>query len=169
MSLPEQLNSDWSSWMTGEWIGTGEGAVGKGQHLMTVELGLGGQFLLTRYTSKIIEMSDEHISYMKDKMNMSEEDIKRIHDSSFEELGIETMISGSDEIVVHVFDSWRTILRGTGTWDGHKETIRFNGDNASGVRTIERVSQDKMFITQEWDMPDGSVMVETGELRRVGS
>ena len=169
MSLPDQLNSDWSNWMTGEWIGTGEGAVGMAEHLMTVELGLGGQFLLSRYTSKIIEMSDEHIRYMKNKMNFSAEEIKKIHDSSFEELGIATMTSDSDEIVVHVFDSWRTILRGTGTWDGHKETIHFNGDNASGVRTIERVSQDTMFITQEWDMPDGNIMIETGELRRAGS
>jgi len=169
MGLPDQLDSDWSGWMIGEWIGTGEGAVGKGQHLMTVELGLGGQFLLTKYISKLSEMSDENISYMKDKMHFSEADIERIHHTKFEELGIATMLPGSDEIVVHIFDSWRTILTGKGTWDGHKETIRFTGENASGVRVIERVNHNHMFITQEWNMQDGSVMVETGELKRVGN
>lgn len=169
MSLPAQLDSDWSSWLIGEWIGTGEGAVGKAQHLMTIELGLGGQFLLLKYISKITEMSDDHIRYMKKHMDLSDEDIEQIHHSTFEELGIETMLADSNEIIVHVFDSWRTILHGNGSWDGHKETIHFSGENTSGVRVIERVNQNQMFITQEWEMPNGSIMVETGELKRVGS
>lgn len=169
MALPAQLESDWSSWLIGEWIGTGEGAAGKGQHLMTVELGLGGQFLLMKYISRITEMSDDHIRYMKENMDLSDNDIEKIHHCTFEELGIATMLADSNEIVVHVFDSWRTILSGKGSWDGHKETIRFSGEDTSGVRVIERVNPNQMFITQEWNMPNGSVMVETGELKRVAS
>ncbi len=167
MALPTPLESDWSSWLIGEWIGTGEGAVGKGQHLMTVEPGLRGQFLFFKYISKITEMSDDHIRYMKEHMNLSDDDIDQIHHSTFEELGIETMLADSNEIVVHIFDSWRTILSGKGSWDGHKETIHFSGEGTSGVRVIERINQNQMFITQEWSMPNGSVMVETGELKRV--
>ena len=168
MALPDRLDTDWSRWFTGEWIGTGEGAVGKAQHLMTVELGLGGQFLLMHYSSKITEMSDEHVRYMKQKMHLSDADIEKVRHSTYEELGVETMLVGSAEIHVHIFDSWRSILRGKGDWDGHRETVHFNGENGRGKRVIERVDEDKMFITQEWYMPDNSIMIETGELRRVG-
>ena len=167
MGLPDQLKSEWSSWLIGEWIGSGEGAVGKAEHLMTIELGIGGQFLVTKYTSHIYEMSDEHIRYMKDRMNFSEDDIHKIRESKFEELAVKTIHPETNEIVEHVFDSWRTILGGKGTWNGHKETMHFNSDNASGIRVIERVNQDRMYITQEWNMPDGSVMLETGDLKRV--
>ena len=169
MSLPEPLNTDWSSWLIGEWIGMGEGAIGKAEHLMTFELGLDGQFLLYKYVSRITEMSEDHIHYLKDKLHLSDANIQRVRDTGFEELGIETLLPDSNEIVVHVFDSWRTILQGKGSWDGHKETVHFVNDKISGKRIIERVRHDKMYISQEWNMPDGSIMTETGEFKRVGA
>lgn len=167
MPPPKQLDEAWCNWIAGEWRGTAEGAVGKGRHWMKVEVALDGQFLLTRYRSSITEMTEQHIRFMKEKMNLSDKEIEKIRDSVFEELGLQTLDPETGDILAYSFDSWRTILTGRGSREGNREVIRFSDPNASCVRVTDMVSRDKLIINQEWVLPDGEVMVEKGEMTRI--
>jgi hypothetical protein len=168
MGLPERLDAAWCRWITGEWEGPAEGAVGRGRHRMKVEPALGGQFLLTTYRSTIDEMTDDHVRFAKDKLGLSDADLERVRGGTFEELGLQTLDPSTGDIVAYVFDSWRSMLTGTGRREGDREVITFTGPDAAARRVLEKVGDDRLVMTQEWTLPDGTVMVEKGEMTRVG-
>lgn len=175
LASPKSLDDDWSKWIVGEWEGTAKSDMGKykdwvkGEGWAKIELGLNGQFLIMKYKAKITKMSNEYLRYLKETMNMSDEDIEKIRNSTFEEINIQTIDPKTGEIVEYLFDSLRCIAKGTGKREGNKETMEWQWSvygQGTSIKIIEKVSDDKFLFTQKYTMPDGSVMEDKGEMIR---
>lgn len=166
MAPPEPLDDNWSKWIVGEWEGWSESAMGKAKDWMKVELGLDNQFLITKYKSKMTEMTAEQMQNIKKAMNMSNEEIEKMQSSGFKGLGIQTIDPTNGEIVGHWFDSWRNMSKGKGKLEGNKEIMEWSGEMGSGTRITEKVSDNKLVVTEKWTMPDGSVMEGKSEMTR---
>lgn len=167
MAPPKSLDDDWSKWIVGEWEGQTETAMGKHQDWMKVELGLDNQFLITKYKSKMLEMTPEQMQAMKETMPMSDEDLKKMKEMVYNGLGLQTINPMTGEIVGYWFDSWRGIYKGTGKREGNKTTTTWEGPMGSSTRTVEKVNDNKIVVTFTETMPNGKVMEGRSELTRV--
>jgi hypothetical protein len=167
-AIPEPLDDEWTRWIVGEWEGAAESDLfGKAEDRMTVELGLGGQFLIIRYTSDVAEMSPEQRSNAKALLNLSDEDIEGILSTPFHGLDIHTVNPKTGRIVAYSFDSWRSIIRGTGRRQGDREVLEWADGMSTSTRITEKLTDDRLRITETWSLPDGRTMEETSEMRRV--
>jgi hypothetical protein len=164
MFLPKPLDDDWTSWIVGEWKGTGDSTAGKGTGTMTVELGLNGQFLLIHGEAEVREVNAE---YLKKNMNASDEEIDRFKKSPYRVLEIYTIDQKTGEVMAYLFDSLRCMAQGRGKREGDKETIEWRWANGQrSTRVTERMSDDRMTVIERTPMPDGSVMEDKGEMVR---
>jgi hypothetical protein len=168
--LPKPLDDDWSKWLVGEWEGSGESDTGTGKVCATIELGLNGQFLIMKGEGEINEMTAEQKRYLKETMHASDEDIEEFQTSTFKGLEIRTIDPKTGEIIGYGFDSLRCIYKGTGKLEGNKEIMQWewqcSGQRASSIRITEKVSDDKLIITEKYTLPDGSIMEDKGEMTR---
>ncbi|OHB57170.1 MAG: hypothetical protein A2173_05470 [Planctomycetes bacterium RBG_13_44_8b] len=172
---PKGHDDEWSKWIVGEWEGTAKSDMGKYKDWVTgkgwaqIEFGLNGQFLIMKFQAKITQMSNEYIQYLKETMNMSDEDIEKIRNSTFEEINIQTIDPKTGEIVGYLFDSLRCVAKGKGRREENKEIMEWQWSvcgQGTSIQTTEKVSDDKFIFTEKYTLPDGSVMEDKGVMTR---
>jgi hypothetical protein len=174
---PKALDDNWSNWLAGEWQGTAKSDFGKnkdwakGNCRMNFEFALNGQFLVRKGQSEITSLSEEYIKQLKG-MNLSDSDIDKIRNSSFESLEIYTIDPKTGEIIGYLFDSLRCIAKGTGKRDGNKEIMNWTWSGqgqGESIRITEKINDDKFITTEKYTMPDGSIMEDRVEMTRNGA
>jgi len=174
---PKPLDDEWSKWIVGEWEGSAESDIGEFKNWVKakvhtkIELSLNGQFLIKKSKAEITHMSPEYIQHLKETMHASDEDIEKIKSSTFKELQVHTIDLETGEVIGYLFDSLRCIAKGRGRREGNKETMEWEwsgtGQGASSIRITEKVSDNKIIVTEKYTLPDGSIMEDKGEMTRV--
>lgn len=184
---PEPLDDEWNKWLVGEWkvvsgesdwladeSGTAEridvNEVGTGG--FTIELGLNGQFLITR--GSVGEVTDEQKKQIKEAFkkttNASDEDLERFVSMPYKSLQIQTIEPKTGERIGYFFDSQRCIAKGTGRLEGNREIMEWEwsgtGQGARSVSIIEKISDNKFTIYHKYNLPDGRKMEEKIEMIR---
>jgi len=175
LAPPRPLADEWSRWLVGQWDCSAESDLpgykawirGKGQ--MIAELALGGQFLLTRMEGKTTRISDEYMQHLRQNLHVSEEDIQALQNLAFAALELRSIDPQSGRIVAYLFDSWRCAAQGTGKREGNKEIMEWKWTLAgagTSVRTTEKVSDDKIRVTEKYTLSDGSTMEDRAIMMR---
>jgi hypothetical protein len=171
---PKALDDDWSKWLVGNWQGIAKSDFGehkdwaKGECRLNIELALNGQFLVRKGQSRIISLSDEYIKQLKGQ-RLSDSDIEKMRNSTFESLEVYTTDPKTGEITGYLFDSLRCIAKGTGKRQGNKEIINWvwsGQGQGSSTRVTEKISDDRFISTEKYTMPDGSAMEDKAEMTR---
>ncbi len=172
---PKPLDDTWSRWLVGQWDCAAESDIpgfkkwvrGSGQ--MTVELGLGGQFLLTKMEGKMTHLSEEYLEYLRQTLHAPEEDIQRLQKMTFGSLELRSIDPQTGRINAHLFDSWRCTAEGIGIRKGNTEVIEWKWSLAgagTSVRVTERVGDDKIAVVERYTLPDGSTMEDRAVMAR---
>ena len=162
------LDDDWSKWLVGEWKGT-VGLHGiKSEAWREIELGLNGQFLITKHEHKV---TNEEIQELKKIGRISDEDVRQYQSLPFKYIEIWTIDPKTGEVIGYFFDSLRRVAEGKGKLQGNKEIVEWQwfaqGQRAfSSINTTERVSDDKFITTKIYILPDGSTMEGKVEMTR---
>jgi hypothetical protein len=165
---PKPLDDDWSKWLVGEWKGTvGLGGI-KSEARREIELGLNGQFLITKHEHKV---SNEEIQGLRKIAHISDEDVKKYQSLPFKYLEIWTIDPKNGEVIGYFFDSLRRVAQGKGKLQGNKEIVEWQwfaqGQPAfSNISITERVSDDRFITTKKYTLPDGSTMEGRVEMTR---
>jgi hypothetical protein len=166
---PKPLDDDWSKLLVGEWEGTGESDAGEGKGWEQIELGLNGQFLIIKGEAEITQISPEQKQYLKETLHASDEEIEKFQSSTFKSIEIHTIDPKTGEIIGYLFDSLRCIAKGRGKQEGNKEIMEwewFGNGQGTSIRITEKVSDDKLIITEKYTLPDGSIMEDKGQMIR---
>jgi len=162
------LDDDWSKWLVGEWKGT-VGLRGiKSEAWREIELGLNGQFLITKHEHKV---TNEEIQELKKIAHISDEDVRQYQSLPFKYIEIWTIDPKNGEVIGYFLDSLRRVARGKGKLQGNKEIVEWEwfaqGQRAfSSINTTEKVSDDRFITTKKYILPDGSTMEGKVEMTR---
>ncbi len=158
---PKSLDDEWTEWIVGEWefeFGEAENII---KSVMKAELGLNGQFLILKYESEFI---DEHTEELKKSMETSDQEAEKFKRLIHKEIELSTIEPETGEVIGYLFDSLRCIAQGKGRRQENKEIMEWkwncSGHEATSVRTTERISDDKLVMTEKYIAPDGSVWME---------
>lgn len=171
---PKGIDDEWSKWLVGEWQGTAKSDFGghkdwvKGKCRLNIELDLNGQFIVRKGKAQVISLSDEYIKQLKGQ-RLSDSNIEKIRNSTFESLEIHTIDPKTGEIIAYLFDSLRCIAKGSGKREGNKEIMNWvwsGQGQGTSVRVTEKVSDNKFITTEQYTMPDGSTMEDRVEMTR---
>jgi hypothetical protein len=163
--LPPVLSDEWTKWIVGEWEGSGEGSAGKGKGTVTIELALSGQFLIHRGRAEITALDPD---YLKKHMHASDEEIKRFKRTGYQGMEVYTIDQKTGEVVGFLFDNLRCIATGRGKREGWNETVEWDwGNGQKSTRVTERASEDRMVVIERTPNPDGSVMEDKGDMKRI--
>jgi len=87
-----------------------------------IELGLNGQFLITKHEHKV---TNEEIQELKKIMHISDEDVKKYQNLPFKYLEIGTIDPKTSERIGYLFDSMRCVATGKSKREGNKEIIEW--------------------------------------------
>lgn len=172
---PQGLDDEWSRWLIGEWEITAESDLpgfprwvqGKGQ--VKAELGVGGQFLIVTKQGEVARISDDYLQHLRRSRKNAEAEIEKLRRMKFAEVDFRTIDPRTGKIVAYLFDSWRCVATGTGTCDGKTEIIEWKwlaGGQGTSVRTMERVSENKLIVTEKYTLPDGGAMEDRAQMVR---
>lgn len=172
---PGPLDDDWSRWLIGQWDCSAESDIpgfkawvrGRGQ--MTAEMGLGGQFLLIRMEGRMTRISDEYLRYMREDQHVPEEQIAALQHLRFSNLELRSIDPRTGRIVAYLFDSWRCVAEGSGRREGNREIMEWKWSLAGGgtsVRVTEKVSDEKIVMTEKYSLVDGSTMEDRAVMMR---
>ena len=165
MFFPTPLADDWTKWIVGEWEGGGGGDEGKGRGTGRFELALGGQFLICRGDSEITELNPD---YLKKHMHATDAEIERFRRSGYQMLEVYTIDQETGEVIGFLFDSLRCVATGRGKREGYREIMEWVWRTGhKSTRITERVSLDKMRVTEKLPFPDGTIMEDKGEMTRI--
>jgi hypothetical protein len=70
----------------------------------------------------------------------------------------------------YLFDSMRGVAEGKGKLQGNKEIVEWQwftqGQGASSIRIMEKVSDDRFITTEKYILPDGRTMEDKAEFTR---
>lgn len=163
LSVPDVLDDEWTRWILGEWGGFCEpGSQEKRTGTMTAELSLNGQFLVIRHENEITE---EDIESLKESMQAREDQAERFRNQTHKEIEYYTLDPQTGEVIGYLFDSLRCIAVGRGSRQGGKEVVEWQWTKggrqaATSIRTTERISEDKLMMTDQYLAPNGTVWME---------
>ena len=167
---PKPLDDEWNNWLVGDWVCRAKGDVAEGTGGLKIELGLNGQFLIMKGHGETSEMTAEQIKYVKDTLNASDEDIKRLQSNPFKELQIHTIDPKTGERIGYLFDSMRCIATGTGRLEGNREIMEWEwsgqGQGATSVRIREKINDNKFTLNHKYTLPNGNKMEDKGVVTR---
>jgi hypothetical protein len=167
--LPKPIDDDWCRWIIGEWEGFGESDAGKGKGWVQIELVLNGQFLIMKGEAEITQITAEQKQYLKETLHATDEDIEKFQSSTFKSLEIHTIDPKTGEIIGYLFDSLRCVAQGKGERQGNKEIMQWQWSGSgqgTSTRITEKVSDNKLIMTEKYTLPDGSIMEDKGEMTR---
>ena len=174
---PKAIEDEWSKWLIGEWQGTAKSDFGEhkdwvtGKCWLNIALDLKGQFLVSKGRSQITSLSEGYKKQLKTQ-NLSDSDIEKIRDSSFESVEYDAIDANTGRITGYLFDSLGCIAKGTGKCEGNKEIINWvwsgHGQGTS-VRVTEKISDDKFITTEKYTLPDSSTMEDKVEMTRASN
>ena len=165
MFFPPPLADDWTTWIVGEWEGAGTSNAGKGRGVGRFELALGGQFLICRGEAEITSLDPD---YLRKHMHAIDSEIERFRRAGYQQLEVYTIDQKTGEVIGFLFDSLRCVATGSGRREGHREVMNWDWRTGhKSIRITERVSSDKMLVIERTPNPDGSVMEDKGEMRRI--
>ena len=163
LTVPDTLDDEWTKWIIGEWGDFCEpGSQKKRKGKMKAELGLNGQFLIIQHENEITE---EDIESLKGGMQASEDQAAKFQNQTHKEIEYYTIDPQTGEVIGYLFDSLRCIAVGRGSRQGDKEVIEWQwmkgGQQVTAsIRTTERLSEDKLMMTDKYVAPDGKVLME---------
>lgn len=167
MFLPKPLDDEWSKWLVGQWETTGQTDTGSGKGTVRIELALNGQFRLHTEEGTVTEMTPDQERYLKRNMHASDEEIARFKAAPYRALEIYTTDQVTGDTIGYLFDSLRCIATGRGTRKGNTETVHWQwATGHKSTRITQRAGPDKLTVTQQTPMPDGSIMQEKGHATR---
>jgi hypothetical protein len=162
---PHPLADEWTQWILGEWQGEGEGNAGSGRGKTRFELALGGQFLIARGEAEITGLDPE---FLKKQMKATDAEIERFQRSGYQSLEFYTLDPASGQVIGYLFDNLRCVATGVGHRANGKEIMEWQWRTGhQSTRITERVGRDRIRIVERTPLPDGSVMEDRGEMRRI--
>ncbi|HXK37035.1 MAG TPA: hypothetical protein VJ553_05645 [Candidatus Paceibacterota bacterium] len=173
---PGPLEEEWSRWLVGEWESSAVSDLPefkewvKGAGRVTIELGIGGQFLIMRIKGRVTKVSDEYVQYLRQTAHASQDDIERLRHLSTEQMEFRTIDPQTGAIIGYLFDSWRCVAQGTGKREGDKQIMEWQWSargQGTSVRTTERISDDRYTVTEKYTLPDGGTMEDRVQMVRV--
>ncbi len=147
MAPPPPLADDFFTWMIGEWEGWTTSSMGKSQDWQKIEWGLDKQFTIMHYTGKTTEMNPEFMKGMMESAKMSKADMDKMKNMVYKGMGVMTLNPMNNEFAGHWFDNWRATATGKGKREGNIITTTWESPMGTEMRTIEKVSEDKMVMT----------------------
>ncbi len=174
LETPKEIDDQWSKWLVGQWQGTAKSDFGphkdwvKGNCSLSIKLDFNNQFLVRKGKAQVTALSDEYVKQLKSQ-NLSDSDIEKIHNSTFESIEYYTIDANTGEVIGYLFDSLGCIAEGTGKREGNKEIINWTWSGkgqGTSVRTTEKISDDKFISTEKYTLPNGSVMEDKVEMNR---
>jgi hypothetical protein len=128
---------------------------------MKAELGLNGQFLIIRHENQI---TDEDIESLKERTKTTDDQADRFQSLTHKEIEYYTIDQETQEVIGYLFDGLRCIAVGRGKREGNKEVIKWKWKcgqrEATSIRTTEKVSEDKLKMTDKYLAPDGTILIE---------
>jgi hypothetical protein len=172
---PKGLDDEWSRWLIGEWESSAESDLPgfknwvKGTGRVKAELGVGGQFLIVRKQGKVAHISEEYLQHLRQSVHASEDEIEKLRKMKFEEVDFRTIDPRTGGILAYLFDSWRCVATGAGKREGNKEIIEWKwsaGGQGTSIRTTERISDDKLVVTEKYTLADGGTMEDRVQMVR---
>jgi hypothetical protein len=175
LTPPEPLDDDWTRSLIGQWNCLAESDLPgfktsvKGRGQVKVELGLGGQFLLIQKEGKMTRLSDEYLSFLREKLHASDEEIRALQDMTFADLELRSIDPKTGRIVAYLFDSWRCVAQGSGKRTGNREIMEWKWSLAgagTSVRITEKLSDDKVVSVERYKLVDGSTMEDRSVMVR---
>ena len=172
---PQGLDDEWSRWLIGEWESAAESDLpgfkrwvqGKGR--VKAELGVGGQFLIVTRQGEVVHVSDEYLQHLRRNTQSAEDEIEKLRKMKFAEVDYRTIDPRTGGIVAYLFDSWRCVATGAGKREGNKEIIEWKwsaGGQGTSIRTTERISDDKLVVTEKYTLADGGTMEDRVQMVR---
>jgi hypothetical protein len=166
MAPPSALSDDMCAWMIGEWEGWSTSPMGKQQEWFKFEWALDNQFVIMHVTSKTAEMTEEQKKKAMAAFGMSMEDVEKMAGMTYKGMGPMTINPATGEYTGYWFDNWRGVYKGTGTRDGNKVTMTWEGQMGKETRTTEKVDENTMAVSIKSTDPQGNVMEAKTELTR---
>jgi hypothetical protein len=164
---PLPLDNDFTRWIVGAWVGTGESDAGSGRGTTRVEMALNGQFLIFTGEAKVTNISAEQRQYLKSQLHATDEEIERFKSMPFRGLELYTVDQETGEVVGYMFDSLRCIATGRGEWEANTQTMHWKwATGHKSTRITRKLSDDRLAMVERIAMPDGSTMEESGEMVR---
>ena len=160
--VPDRLDDEWTRWILGEWGDFSEpGSDVKRNGWMKAELGLNGQFLIIRHEN---EITKEDIEGLKEQMQTDDAQAAKFQSRTHKEVEYYTIDPQTREVIGYLFDSLRCIAVGRGSRQGNKEVVEWKGkggqQEATSIRTTEKIAEDKLIMTDRYLTPDGSTWME---------
>jgi len=162
LAVPDVLDDEWTKWIVGEWGDLCEpGSQKKRKGTMKAELGLNGQFLIIQHENEITEAD---IESLKESMQTKDDQAAKFQNQTHKEIEYYTIDLTTGEVIGYLFDSLRCIALGRGSRQGDKEVIEWKWKGGqqeiTSIRTTERVSENKLMMTDKYIAPDGKVLME---------
>ena len=178
LSVAVPAVADDPNWLVGQWEGPVKSDIGKhkdwvrGKGCKTIEVGLNGQFLISKGHAEGIQLSEDYLKYLKETKHASQQEIDNIQNTVFEDLEVFTTDPKTGEIIGYLFDSLHCVAQGRGKRQGNKETIAWQWSAAgqgTSIRITEKTGTDTMVITETYTMPDGSIMIDKAQMTRTNT
>jgi len=120
--------------------------------------------------SRFIYFSGKKVKYIKDTLNASDEDIEGSKSNPFKELQIHTIDPKTGEVAGYLFDSLRSIAKGTGRLEGNKEIMEWvwsaTAQGATSVSIIEKINDNRFTYNHKYTLPNGNRMEDNVEFTR---
>ena len=168
-AVPDELNDEWTRWIIGTWGDFREpGSQETRNGWMKAELGLNGQFLIIRYEFQI---TDEDIDSLKVRTETTDDQADRFQSQTHKEIEYYTIDTETQEVIGYLFDGLRCIATGRGKREDNKEIMTWKWEcgqrEATSIRTTEKISENKLLMTDRYVDPDGTTLMEgTAEATR---
>jgi hypothetical protein len=164
---PLPLDNEWTRWIVGEWVATGQSDAGSGRGTVRIELALNGQFLIFKGDAEVTNISAEQRHYLKTQLHATDEEIERFMAMPYRGLEVYTIDQETGEVIGYLFDSLRCMATGKGRWKGNTQTMIWQwATGHKSTRITTKLSDDRLVMVERIAMPDGSTMEESGEMVR---
>lgn len=132
MAPPPALDNEFLSFLEGEWEGSSESPMGNSTDWTKYEMALGEQYLMMQGTYKF----DAGMSY--------------------EGMGYLTLTPQGD-VTGGWLDNFRGNYQGSGTIEGNKITVNWEGGGMKSTRITEKTGDDQITIISKQETPQGAM------------
>jgi hypothetical protein len=153
------VTDDFFNWMIGEWEGKSTSFFGKSREWHKIEWESNGKSIAIHNAVKVSEIDPYW------KKSMSKEAFDKTMNTVFKSRGTMTMAQNTGEFAVVWSDSMNT-FKGSGKRTGNVAIMTLEGQFGRTIRTIEKVSHDKMVMTIKSKDPAGNDLESHAEFTR---